>query len=354
MTAALPVLLILLLGAVMMHALPAMSRPDILFAVTVPYEFRLDERARAIRREYRLLVWTISAMAGAIAVIVPRWVLPAAGLQMFGAWGAWMWAHRRVKPFAVRGAAGRQYRVASLEPRVQGIPGGPLVAAGPFVILLGSAALLWMNWDRISDRFATHWSAGGVPNGWRTRTFWGVFGQLFMGGIVTTFMLGMAHAIRTRTRQVAATGLAAALEQRFKRGNALYLVVSAYITAVLFSLFSVRPALSGTDRLPTGVWMMMAAIMVLSLGTVAWMYWLGQGGRRQVPSEEVVTPGDGTPDDGWKAGMFYYNPSDPALFVEKRMGFGWTLNMAHKTAWVIMAGVLALAFGPFVVRVWMR
>jgi len=29
-------------------------------------------------------------------------------------------------------------------------------------------------------------------------------------------------------------------------------------------------------------------------------------------------PGDGTPDSCWKLGLFYYNPDDSALFVEKR------------------------------------
>jgi uncharacterized membrane protein len=353
MTAAGPVLVILVLGGLMMHALPSMSRPDIFFAVTVPYEFRLDERARAIRREYRLLVWTISAMAGALVMVLPHSVLPAAGLQMMGTSAAWMRAHHRVKPFALR-VLGQPSRVASLEPRVRGIPGGPLVAAGPFIILIGSAALLWLNWDRIPERFATHWSAGGTPNGWRTRTFWGVFGQLFMGATIATLMLGMAHAVRTRTRQVAPAGLAGALEERFKRGNAVYLVLSAYITAVLVSVFTLGPALSSSDRLPTGAWLLLAAIMVLSLGTVAWMYWLGQGGRRQLPAGEVAPPGDGTPDEGWKAGMFYYNPYDPALFVEKRMGFGWTLNFAHAASWIIMAGILTLAFGPLVARIWLR
>jgi uncharacterized membrane protein len=350
---AVPVLAMLFFGGLMMHALPSMSRPDIFFAVTVPYQFRLDERARAIRREYRLLVWTISAIAGVIAVMVPWSVLPAAGLQMFGTLGAWISAHHRVKPFAVR-TARPQYRVASLEPRIQGIPGGPLVAAGPFVILLGAAMLLWLNWDRLPARFVTRWSSDGTPIAWRDRTFWGVFSPLSVTTVAVALMLAMAHVIQTQTRQVAATGLAAVLESRFKRGNAVYLVVSAYLTAALFSLARVVPLLSGTSRLPTAMWLITALILVLSLGTVAWMYWLGQGGRRQLPGGEVIVPGDGTPDEAWKAGMFYYNPSDPALWLEKRFGFGWTLNLAHAASWIIMAAILALALGPLVARIWFR
>ena len=52
---------------------------------------------------------------------------------------------------------------------------------------------------------------------------------------------------------------------------------------------------------------------------------------------EGGTFGDGTLDEHWKLGMFYYNPDDPALLVEKRLGIGYTFNFARGQSWVIMA-----------------
>jgi uncharacterized membrane protein len=353
MNAATPTLLALAFGGLMMHILPTMSRPDIFFAVTVPFEFRIDSRARAIRREYRLLVWTVTLLGAAVALFGPNpgSMIAAMGTQFVGSWAAWAIAHWRVKPFAlvVRPAAPR---LASLEPRTQGIPGGPVVAAIPLLVIAGSALLLGMNWDQIPDRFPSRWSSDGTPIGWRTRSPWGVFGPLVMAGAVTTMMLWTARAIGTGTRQVAATGLAAQLERRFKRGNAVYLVLSAYFMAILFSLMGVLAVLGQTTRLPTGIWIILALVIVVSFGLVAWMYWLGQGGRRQVPVGEVVPPGDGSPDDGWKAGIIYFNPSDPALLVERRMGWGWTLNFGHRTSWLIVVVLLAALIGPSVWR-WM-
>ncbi len=37
-------------------------------------------------------------------------------------------------------------------------------------------------------------------------------------------------------------------------------------------------------------------------------------------------------DKYWKLGLIYYNPNDPTIFVEKRMGIGWTINMANPIA----------------------
>lgn len=47
-------------------------------------------------------------------------------------------------------------------------------------------------------------------------------------------------------------------------------------------------------------------------------------------------------DEHWVAGVFYYNPQDPALWVEKRFGIGWTLNFARPASWFMLGGILLL------------
>jgi uncharacterized membrane protein len=36
------------------------------------------------------------------------------------------------------------------------------------------------------------------------------------------------------------------------------------------------------------------------------------------------------------------NPEDPALLVEKRFGFGWTLNFANPMSWVLLAAIVGV------------
>ncbi|AKL96298.1 putative membrane protein [Clostridium aceticum] len=40
-------------------------------------------------------------------------------------------------------------------------------------------------------------------------------------------------------------------------------------------------------------------------------------------------------DKYWKWGMFYYNKQDPSLWIEKRFGIGWTINMGHPVGMAI-------------------
>ena len=52
----------------------------------------------------------------------------------------------------------------------------------------------------------------------------------------------------------------------------------------------------------------------------------------------------------WLGGILYKNPDDPALFVPKRFGFGWTLNFGHPKArlflLVLLMVLLLLVLGP--------
>ena len=69
--------------------------------------------------------------------------------------------------------------------------------------------------------------------------------------------------------------------------------------------------------------------------------WYGQSRRGVLaPYSKATEPYDSTPDSGWYAGVFYYNPSDAAVIVPKRFGWGWTFNFARPAAWMVLGGIL--------------
>jgi uncharacterized membrane protein len=47
-------------------------------------------------------------------------------------------------------------------------------------------------------------------------------------------------------------------------------------------------------------------------------------------------------DEFWRWGIFYRNPDDSAIWVDKRTGIGWTLNFAHLESWIIIFMILAV------------
>lgn len=58
-------------------------------------------------------------------------------------------------------------------------------------------------------------------------------------------------------------------------------------------------------------------------------------------------------DDFWVLGMFYYNPNDTRLNVEKRFGYGSTVNIAHPAGKVITAASAILLIASLIFLVYM-
>ena len=80
------------------------------------------------------------------------------------------------------------------------------------------------------------------------------------------------------------------------------------------------------------------ALTVLALvATVGVNLAFGQSGSKVFRMEESdnLLRND---DACWKLGMIYVNGNDASIFVPKRSGFGWTVNLGRPSAWALMAG----------------
>ncbi|WP_410479542.1 DUF5808 domain-containing protein [Pedobacter nutrimenti] len=42
----------------------------------------------------------------------------------------------------------------------------------------------------------------------------------------------------------------------------------------------------------------------------------------------------------YKLGLFYYNPDDPSLYVEKRIGIGQDFNWAHRKSYLLFVFII--------------
>ncbi len=100
------------------------------------------------------------------------------------------------------------------------------------------------------------------------------------------------------------------------------------------ALFSI--ILSSPDNpIPTGfLWVFVGVIALI--GLLSYFARVTARGRKPVP------------DGAWKGGVFYFNREDPALFVPKRFGIGYTINFANRWSWLIAAILVVLILTPFV------
>jgi uncharacterized membrane protein len=206
---------------------------------------------------------------------------------------------------------------------------GPGWELPPFLIVGATAAYLVAHWSEIPARFPIHYDLAGNPNGWANRTPLGVLDALMIQLLVLAILIG-TRTVMLRARRSRVSGSQADAELRMRRGVSRTLLGFGYLSSLGVSRLSLNPLW------PAPVLAVVAAMGAGGVGLVVARLWIVLRSRRQAAS----SGGDGTDEQHWKAGIFYVNPSDPALFVERRFGFGWTLNFGRPTAYLFMLAIV--------------
>lgn len=329
--------------AVLGHLMPRKSRPSIFFGVTVAPEFQNSAEAARITRAYQIQIWIHAAIAAALALIVAgRHNADLSALASLWVVAGSVLALARANRVAARFRAPANFiREASLAPSDEKMPGGVIAWLLPLLILAAAAVYLHFHWEQIPDRFPIHWGIDGTPNRWATRTVRGVYGPLLIGALTCLLLWGTAHFI-LRARRIAFAGQALAHEIRFRAVNLRALLVTEYLMGSCMALLTVVPSIA-PRVLPQAGWLYSGIFMIFMLVLIGVMLKFGQGGTRLANSGGESGPaGDRTPDECWKFGILYVNRDDPAFFVEKRFGIGYTINLGNPAAVAALTAFIVL------------
>lgn len=338
------------LSAVAHWFLPRLTRPDLYFSVTVAAEFRDSAAGRSVLRRYRrgLIGMSVPTLA-LLAALVLTPALPLAPVaivaQIAAYFAVYLHARRLVLPHAL---APTTIREAQVGLRKRRIPGGWLGASGPFVLLAASAAYLGAHWQQIPARLVLHWGINGQPDRWAARSVGAVFLPIAVPAVILVVLTPLLYGMNHWVRPIYAGGLRGERELRFRRTASIVVLAIEYWIALLFSWLAVRVLLPTSLQRPPAAIAMVAGLIAIVGGAV--LMWRGQGGSRIPPGEgedsDSTGPiGDRTADCFWKLGVFYFNPGDPSVMVEKRFGIGYTVNFAHPVAWIIALLPLAAVIG---------
>lgn len=339
-----------ILSAVAHWLIPRLTRPDLYFAVTVSAGFRDSSAGRLILHRYRLGIIGVSvptlALLWALTLTSAFPLAPLALLLQLGAYfGVFYRARRLVLPHMTPPTTVREAQVGK---RSRTIPGGWLMACGPFALLAACAAYLSTHWQQIPLRLVLHWGAHGQPDRWAARSLGTVFLPLLIAAVVLLVMTLILYGITHWLRPIYAGGPQGEHESHFRRTTSSLLLVLEYWIAVLFSWLAIRPLLPTSFQRPPAAIAILPGLFAVAVTAV--LMSLGQGGSRmrlaQRPASASTGPvGDRTEDRFWKLGIFYFNRDDPSVMVEKRFGIGYTMNFAHPVAWVVAVVPLLALIG---------
>ena len=292
------------LESVILLALPHLSPPRYFFSVTVPPVFREREEACAALHQYYAYVLVGSGAAvgltlalaglGATTLAAPVLILPLAA-----AMAGFYRARRRVLPYKAA-----QGPMALQAPTRDRFPRWGWLAVPPAAIPAAAMAYLYAHWSEIPQRYPVHWGRGGQPNGWSTRTPLHVYGlPIFAEGLVLLLLfLGVATYYGSRKSPGHAIALAV-------------MTIMEYPMALIFGGVSLLPLVYFPP------WLIAASLPPFIVGLIVFI-------ERKNAEPKPEGQAD-TPDECWHLGDIYINRADPAIFVEKRTGVGFTFNLGN-------------------------
>lgn len=329
---------------------PRLSRPDVPLGVNVPNGRRDDPVVREAVRRFEAMVLVATAVAVILALVLSTHAVVIASLPplllLVVAAVAWVVCRRPI----IRAKAEQGWyddvsvaMVASATPQnVRQMWWGYAVAG---VVLAVTAVIGATRWDRLPSPYPTHFGGDGHADSYADKTVWSVFGPLIIMVIVIAGLAVLQWiTLRHGTRQYA-DGTSDAGADRARMLALLtqwVLNVSAVLVAVVVAAISVTIYLGGSAAAVAAVTLAMVAVVLLG---VLFSVIVAMQKLRRRPA----APGSGpdAPDDDahWKGGLVYVNRDDPAAFVPKRTGVGFTVNFgspAGKTISIAFVVVILL------------
>lgn len=346
--------LVLLIITTISLLMPSLTRRDILFGATVAPNTRATAQGRAIIRRYRLGVLLI-AIAQAIGLAL-LWALAPADFWK-SLWIAVIPLALALAPDIPYLLAWRSSHALSIAAPATSAPIPPVSSAGlrprryadyvpliwealPLALIALTASYLAATYAAAPAIIPIHFDAAGNPNGFSSKTigsyFFLVWTQLFLYALITFLSV----------LTVGAKAQPTTADETFRRRMLRYLFgVKTLMIALMGALAVATAQAAQSSHGNTMTWALWATIgcVVLVLGGAIWLgVTTGQGGSRLGGSGANTT--DRMNDRYWKLGGIYANPNDSAIFVERRFGLGWTINVGNPRALLVMIVILALPF----------
>ena len=345
------------------------------FAVTVPADEREKEPLAGFMRAYArrmilcvvvsALAWSIALAAGSFdlsseqgQVAIAVLVAVTTTMPLVISFALMLYYRKRVQEVkAERGwSAAHPQAAAYVGP--EELPKLPSVAWNllyiPLIALLAAAAV--MLYDQFPDMMPMRINLNGEVREYVAKTpssvmFPAAF-VAFFGLIFTACHVGIVHS--KKPIDPAAPASSALAYGRFAQIQCIALVAGGLLISTASGVSMLLSSL-GTISLGAAGAIVVVATGVFVVAFAVASVMLGQSGARIAAQP---TQGDGSDAAGgiardedkyWLLGVFYFNREEPSLFVPKRFGLGWTVNLAQPATWIALVvftlAIIGFSFG---------
>jgi uncharacterized membrane protein len=194
-------------------------------------------------------------------------------------------------------------------------------------LFIATLAVVWFGYPHMTDSIPTHFGIAG-PDRWAPKSWRSVLSPVFIEVLLGVLILFIRRApASVKGNPNAAPGYA-----QYRKMMGILLIVFCLLSELLFLLIVI-----GFITPVSTLWYMI--ITLVDLGFLITMLLLYNRFVRSKRASGPILDDDAK----WIWGLFYFNRSDPSIFVEKRIGIGYTVNFARPIAWIVLVGIIVIA-----------
>ncbi len=328
---------------------PYFSRKEILFGVKIGNSDEAKKLRQQIIRKYlfsfiasSLVILLINAAFAAQYQGVISLLLPFEIILIFTIFFIYFYFKVKKIKLGMENGSSKIVAVADLSFRKKIKIISPFVFMIPFLIYIGIAFVGIYFYDLIPERFPVHYGINGMPDRYAQRSYFELFKLPAIGMAVTFLLLFSSQIFRVAKQELSpdAPKESAEANLRFRYLWSCYIAGLATFISILFALIFIKMTGFLNISAPIFAVIIIAFTIIMVGGAIALSIFTGQGGQRLMAIKEIIPGKTAKNDDNfWILGVFYYNKNDPAIFVEKRFGIGYTINMARPAGIVILIGI---------------
>jgi uncharacterized membrane protein len=336
---------------------PALTRKELYFGVRIPNDHLDDEELKKFRVQYNKN-FTLTCGVYSILLIVVLYftqnpLVFTAGFLILTLllFLNFFYTHKKVRDFKkLKNWSEGIKQVVVVDTSFRTSKDKKIVVSSlwfvvPAVIAIANAVVSITLYDTLPDRIPTHWNIQGQVDAWEEKSLASVLQMPIMQMFITGVMFFSYKMAERSKQQISSRNPELSKEQNrlFRLRWSGYTVVLNIAIVMLFTIVNFTSLNILKISSKTMIVIMLILIGFSLIGSIFMSLWTGQGGSRikiKDKSEKNEDYNDREDDDHWKLGTFYFNPNDPALFIEKRWGVGWTINFGRPIAVVIFAAII--------------
>ncbi|NFR59199.1 DUF1648 domain-containing protein [Clostridium botulinum] len=224
----------------------------------------------------------------------------------------------------------------------------PLCFLIPILIILITIFINIKAYPNLPNKVATHWDFNGNVNGYQNKSTFLIYQMPLMELFITSIFFLCYKIIGWSKKQISVVNPEESKTRNklFRRILSIYMTFSAIAMTIFLSIinFQIMKVIDINDK----YMMYFSLIFTLSIiiATILLGVKVGQGGSnlklnyKNDNKNNFINKDD---DDHWILGnTIYYNKEDPSLFIEKRVGIGWTINAGRPLGLIIYISLILI------------